>query len=192
MVNEQLKQATDRNTATQSAIAQSGRGNAALANIVAANNSNNFGQAASQQASIARIAEANAANQLYGQTLGSARAQDSQENQFNAQQANYTNQANLEAKLRTMGLNDAAILGVMNQVNTVNQQPTVGDQILAGGVGALGQYAGQRGMSRANAANAGNVPRPYVMPINDQGPGGVSAFVAPGSDEWLRMGGYGG
>jgi len=152
VAGEQLKMATDRNTATQQSIAQSGRGNATLANIVAANNSNNFGQGAAQQAALARISEQQMALGQLGQATSSARGMDEQTAQFNAQQTNFANQANLEAKLRTMGLNDAAILNVMNQVNGMNLQPSMGDQILAGGVGALGTWAGNRNASAAAKA----------------------------------------
>lgn len=152
LATAQMQDAVNRNTALQQSIAQSGRGNPTLANIVAANNSNNFGQQAAAQAMQGRIAEQIAANQQLSGTLQGARGQDEQTSQFNAQQQNFANQSNLEAKLRTMGLNDAAILNVMNQVNQVNAKPTIGDQLLAGGVGALGMYAGQRGASRAAAA----------------------------------------
>src|ERR1700759_1963508 len=50
----QLAEATDRNAAQQSAFAQSGRGNATLANITAQNNTANLGQNAAAQAVAAR------------------------------------------------------------------------------------------------------------------------------------------
>lgn len=156
IVDAQLRQATDRNTALQQSMAQSGRGNATLANIVAANNSNNYGQQAAQTAVAGRLQEQQQANAQLSGTLQGARGQDeglsvfnagqtNQSNQFNAQQQNFANQSNLEAKLRTMGLNDAAILNVMNQVTGINAKPTLGDQLLAGGTGALGMYAANKG-----------------------------------------------
>jgi len=158
LAGEQLKQATDRNMAQQQSIAQSGHGNATLANLVAANNSQNLGQAAAQQAAIARIVETQAATQQLGQVSGQARAQDEQASQFNAQQRNFQAQANLEAKLKMMGLSDSAITSIMSQQGSlIGQQaaiagrPTMGDQIFAGGVGALGQWAGNRNASKAAA-----------------------------------------
>ena len=141
---EQLKAATDRNMAQQQSIAQSGRGNATLANIVAANNASNFGQQAAQQAVAGRLAEQQIGIQQLSGTLQGARGQDEQGSQFNAQQENFARQANLEAKLRQMGLNDAAIMSIMQQIGGVNNKPTLGDQILAGGGGALGFLASQR------------------------------------------------
>jgi hypothetical protein len=145
IVDAQLRQATDRNMAQQSSIAQSGRGNPTLAGIVAANNSANFGQAASQSAVAGRLAEQQMANQQLSGTLQGARGTDEQTSQFNAQQQNFANQANLEAKLRTMGLNDTAIMNIMQQVNGINAKPTLGEQLLAGGTGALGMFAANRG-----------------------------------------------
>lgn len=163
-----MTQATDRNMAQQQSIAQSGRGNAALANIVAANNTNNFGQQAAQQGEIARIQEQNQANQLLGQNLGAARAADEQTAQFNAQQNNYASKDNLDAKLRLLGLNDSAIASVMNQQAAAAQRPTLGEQLLAGGVGALGMYAanqrgggGGGGNNFSNALRTDGLVRPY-------------------------------
>jgi hypothetical protein len=154
----QLAEATDRNMANQASLAQGGRGNPALAAIVASNNMQQLGQQSAQQAVVARLAEQQQANQLLSSVLGQGRAADEQNAQFNAQQQNYVNQANLESKLRTMGLNDNAILAALGQQNTVNQQPTFGDQLLAGGSGALGMWAANRAQSgAANRAGAGGV-----------------------------------
>lgn len=149
----QLQQATDRNTAQQQSMAQSGRGNATLANIVAANNGNNFGQAAAQQAAQGRIQEQLNAQNALGSNIAWGRTADEQNSMFNAQQYNNSQQTNLEAKLRTMGLNDSAIANVLgNQVATngqqtqlaLNQKPSLGDQLLAGGAGAAGLYFSQQ------------------------------------------------
>lgn len=161
IADAQLRAATDRNAAMQQSIAQSGRGNATLANIVAANNSSNFGQGAAQQAVAGRLAEQQSALNQLGGTIGQGRAQDQEQSQFNAQQQNFANQSNLEAKLRTMGLNDQAVLNIMQQIGGANNKPTLGDSLLAGGVGALGQFAAQRGASRANA---GAAPAPVGNP----------------------------
>ncbi len=153
LATAQLEQANDRNMAQQQSIAQSGRGNPTLANIVAANNANNFGQQAAQQASVARVAEQLGALQQLGGVTQGARAQDEQGSQFNAQQQNFAAQANLEAKLRAMGLNDQAIMNIFGQQSMLNQQPTAGDQLLAGATGALGMAAGNYG--QANAGRGG-------------------------------------
>ncbi len=145
LADMQMREATDRNMAQQQSIAQSGHGNATLANIVAANNSSNFAQGAAGTAMQGRLVEQDAANARLAGTLQGARGQDESLGQFNAQQSNFGAQANLEAKLRTMGLNDQAILNVMSQVNQVNAKPTMGDQLLAGGTGALGMYAANKG-----------------------------------------------
>jgi hypothetical protein len=92
------------------------------------------------------------ANQQLAGTLQGARGADEANSQFNAQQQNFANQSDLEAKLRTMGLNDQAILNIMSQISGVNAKPTLGDQLLAGGIGALGSYAGQSAGSKAAAS----------------------------------------
>lgn len=141
LATEQLKQATDRNVAQQMSMAQSGRGNATLANIVASNNIGQLGQGAAQQAAIARIAEQQMAMQQLGGAVQQGRAADEDLSRFNAMQQNFADQANLEAKLRAMGLNDEAILRVMKMQQDRAMQPTVGDQLLAGGTGSLGMWA---------------------------------------------------
>lgn len=151
LATEQLRQATDRNMSQQASIAQSGAGNATLANLVAANNSQKLGQDAAQQAAIARIVEQQAAQQQLASVVQGARGQDEISSQFNAQQKNFAAQANLEAKLKLMGLNDAAILQIMAQQGAP-RPPGMGDQILAGGIGTLGMLASQRMQSGANKA----------------------------------------
>lgn len=144
LVTEQLNQATNRGQAAAQSIAQSGRGNAALANLTAANNMQALSQAAAGQAAMGRLQEVANANQALGGVLQGARGQDEANSQFNAQQQNFRDQANLEAKLRTMGLNDQAIAQVFAQISGVNAKPTFGDQLLAGGTGALGMLVSQQ------------------------------------------------
>ena len=144
IASAQLNEATDRNIAAQQSIAQSGRGNAAFANMQAANNMQNLGQNAAQQSVAARLQEQQMANQLLGSTLGQARSADEQLSQFNAQQQNYAAEANLTAKLKAMGLNDDAILQALGQYRQAAQMPGLGTQIMAGGAGALGQYIGNK------------------------------------------------
>jgi hypothetical protein len=144
IASAQLNEATDRNIASQQSMAQSGRGNAAYANMVAANNMQNLGQGAAQQSVAARLQEQQLANQMLGSTLQQARGSDEQLSQFNAQQQNYAAEANLTAKLKAMGLNDDAILNALGQYRQAAQMPTLGTQIMAGGAGALGQYVANK------------------------------------------------
>lgn len=144
IASAQLNEATDRNIAAQQSFAQSGRGNAGYANMLAANNMQNLGQGTAQQSVAARLQEQQLANQMLGTTLNQARGSDEQMSQFNAQQQNYAAEANLTAKLKTMGLNDDAILQALGQFRQAAQMPTMGTQIMAGGAGALGQYVGNK------------------------------------------------
>jgi hypothetical protein len=54
---EMLKEATDRNVAQQQAMAQSGRGNAALAAQQASSNATRLGAGAAQSAALGRVQE---------------------------------------------------------------------------------------------------------------------------------------
>lgn len=174
IADEQLKQSVDRNTSLQQSMAQSGRGNATLANIVAANNSNNFGQGAAQTAVASRLQEQQMANQLYGQVVGQARGQDEQISQFNAQQQNFAAQANLEAKLRLMGLDDDSILKILQmQQSATPTGPGVGDQILAGGSSALGMWAANQ---RKNTAT----PSSSVFSQSNLSPSPTVSDIPPG------------
>lgn len=155
----QMQAATDRNIAQQAGAAQSGRGNATLANIVAANNIGALGAQASQQSMLGRIAEGQQANQMLLQGYGQARQQDEQQSQFNAQQRNFIAEANLSAKLKAMGLNDDAIEAIIKAKQAQAMMPTTGDQLLAGGtsVGALAAAAkGMKGSDSGSTANPGN------------------------------------
>lgn len=144
IASAQLNEATDRNIAAQQSIAQSGRGNAGYANMVAANNMQNLGQNTAQQAVGARLQEQGMANQLLGGTINQARNSDEQLSQFNAQQQNYAAEANLSAKLKSMGLDDETIMNALAQYRQASQMPGTGTQIMAGGVGALGAYLGNK------------------------------------------------
>lgn len=154
MAGEQLRAATDRNVRQQAGFAagQAGSG-AGIAAFQAANNIGQLGAQSAQDAGIARIAEINAARQQLGLTLQGARGQDEETGRFNAGQQNEMSRANLEAQLRTMGYNDAAILQIMQGM--APQGPGLGSQLLAGGAGAFGQMAGSRGGSGAPAAGGG-------------------------------------
>lgn len=133
---EQLKQATDRNMGNQASIAQSGRGNAALASMTAANNMQRIGQQAASDSATARIAEQQMALGQLGTAVGQGRQLDEANNQFNASEANKMAAANLEAKLRSQGLNDQTIMQIM-QMQFGNKKDRIGDALMAGGTGLL-------------------------------------------------------
>lgn len=151
---EQMKAATDRNVSQQQAFANSGRGGP-LAAQLAAVNSARLGAQASQDAGTARIAEQQMALNQLGLTLHGARGADEEMGRFNTGQANEMAQANLAARLKTMGMNDDAVLRALGQLGgqaaNESQRPGFGDQMLAGGAGAFSQYAAQQ----AAAKNAG-------------------------------------
>lgn len=148
LASEQLRQATERNMSQQASIAQTGRGNAALAGITAANNSAALGQQAASDSATARIAEQQMALSLLGQNIGQGRGQDQDLSQFNALQQNFRDQFNVEAQLRARGLDDEAIariLGMKMGVAQANQQGSMGNQLMAGGAGLLSMWGSNQG-----------------------------------------------
>jgi len=149
LATETLRQATDRNMAQQSSLAQGGRGNAALAGFTAANNSARLGQQAAGDAATARIAEQQMALGQLGGAINAGRGSDEANSQFNAQQTNFRDQANLEAQLRARGLDDAAIQQILQNQMQQAGRPTMGDQLMAGGTGLLGFGASMQAQSRA-------------------------------------------
>lgn len=148
---EQFKQSNDRNVASQQALAQSGQGNATAQAMMAANNSAQLGAQSAQDAGVARIQEQQMALNQLGMTLHGARGMDEQTNQFNANERNQTNLANLDAQLRASGMNDQTRLQIMAQL-AGSAGPSMGESILAGG-------ASMYSMGAANkAANKGANP----------------------------------
>lgn len=145
---QQFNQATDRNMSQQQALAGSGRGGP-LASFNAANNMSMLGANAAQGSAQARIAEQQMALGMLGNQINAGRGADESTNQFNAGQQNDMARANLEARLRKMGYDDNAILGIMSQLGGQNQRqaqtPGMGDQLLAGGAGLFALGASQRG-----------------------------------------------
>lgn len=162
---EQLRQATDRNMKQQASIAQTGRGNAALAGITASNASGALGAQAGSDAAVARIAEQQMALQQLGGAIGQGRGQDQDLSQFNALQTNYRDQFNIEAQLRARGLDDAAIQAIMamKMASAQNaQQNSFGNQLMSGGAGLLamaGTNAKGKPAVPAGPTPAGNLPR---------------------------------
>jgi len=147
----QAQATADRAIGQQAGFSQSGRGNATLANIVAANRIGDIGGQASQAAALGRLQEAQGANQMLLQGYGQARQQDEQTSMFNAQQQNYIAEANLTAKLKALGLGDEAIQAIINAQMKQAQMPTLGDQILAGGSSLGALAASQRAQSNAGS-----------------------------------------
>lgn len=141
---EQLRQATDRNMKQQSSIAQSGRGNAALAGIQASNASGALGAQAASDSAVARIAEQQMALQQLGGAIGQGRQQDQDLSQFNALQNNYRDQFNIEAQLRARGMNDEQIRALLQMrmgAAQAKDQGSLGNQLMAGGAGLLSMNA---------------------------------------------------
>lgn len=143
LAREQMKAATDANMASASSVAQSGRGNAALANIQAQNVVGRLGaQAAQDNSQLAMSEQLGAINQLGG-VINQGRGNDEANTQFNALQQNYRDQANLEAILKSRGLDDAAIQQILQTKMQGAMRPTFGDQLMAGGAGMLSMGATQ-------------------------------------------------
>jgi hypothetical protein len=137
---EQLRQATDRNMSQQASIAQTGRGNAALAGIQASNMSGALGAQAASDSAAARIQEQQMAFQLLGGAIGQGRGQDQEHNQFNALQTNFRDQFNTSAQLQARGQDDDAFLRLMQIRAGLAQQKAnqgLGNQLMAGGAGLL-------------------------------------------------------
>lgn len=160
---QQFKVATDRNMAGQQAMANSGRGGP-LAAMTAANNVGLLGAQAAQGSALGRVQEQQNAIQQLSSTISQGRGSDEANNQFNAGAQNDTARANLESRLRTMGLNDDAILAILQQMggSAQNQaaRPGEGDAILAGGAGMYAMGAGQSAQQRASGAVNGITSRP--------------------------------
>jgi hypothetical protein len=154
LAKQQFEQATDRNMRGQQAMAASGRGGP-LAQLTAANNMAGLGANAAQGSALARTNEQMQAIGQLGGVIAQGRGADEQTNMFNSQQNNNTALANLDARLRAMGMNDQARLGILSQMGGQNasqrNQVGLGDQILAGGAGMFAQGATQNAQSRVGS-----------------------------------------
>lgn len=190
---QQFQQATDRNNAQQMSMAVSGRGGP-LAGFNAANNMGVLGAQAAQGSAIARTQEEQMALQQLGLTLHSGREADESMNRFNSGQQNQFALANLDARLKSMGMDDARRLQILQMLGGQNSQPGLGDQLLAGGAGlySLAASQGGKGGPTANGGfgfgsiggSSGPGPMGGVL-----GTGGASGS-GPGSDTWLKNGGF--
>lgn len=169
LAKQQFQQATDRNMRSQQAMAASGRGGP-LAQLTAANNMGMLGANAAQGSALARTNEQMQAIGQLGGVINQGRGADEQTNMFNAGQTNNTSLANLDARLRAMGMNDQARLQILAQLGGQNTRqaitPGLGDQMLAGGAGLFSQAATQNAAGRA-ARSMSSMP---------QGVGGINQY----------------
>jgi len=154
LAKQQFEQATDRNMRGQQAMAASGRGGP-LAQLTAVNNMASLGANAAQGSALARTNEQMQAIGQLGGVINQGRGADENTNMFNAGQQNNTSLANLDARLRAMGMNDQARLQILQQLGGQNtrqsQTPGLGDQILAGGAGMFAQGATQSAQGRVGS-----------------------------------------
>lgn len=165
---QQFQQATDRNNSQQMAMAASGRGGP-LSAFNAANNMATLGAQAAQGSAAARTQEQQMALNQLGLALQGARTSDEETNRFNAGQQNQMSQANLDARLKSMGMDDQTRLQILGLMNQANSQPGLGSQLLAGGAGMFGQYAAMQGNKQKPGAGDSN---PY------------SSMAAGGGQSW--------
>lgn len=149
---EMLNEAMDKNTRNQSAMAQSGRGNPALAAQNMANNVGMLNAEANQSAALGRVQEQNNAINALGLNIHGARGADEDMNRFNTGNQNRRDEFNVGNQMDMYGLNDRARLMALQGMGG-SQGPAFGDQILAGGAGLASFLAGQR------ANNAGSRPQ---------------------------------
>lgn len=159
-----MREANDRAVAGQASAAAgaAGRGaNAGAAYLNSANQSAGLTAQSGRDAGLARVNEQLGALNQLGVTLYGARGADEATSKFNAGAANAMTQANMQAQLQQLGLNDAAQLRALQQAGGTMyaNQPGLGTQILAGGASALG------GMMTARGAGMGAPqPQPQAAP----------------------------
>lgn len=149
LAKQQFEQATDRNVRSQQALAASGRGGP-LAQLTAANNTAMLGANAAQGSALARTNEQMQAIGQLGGVIAQGRGADEQSNMFNANQSNQVGMANLEARLKAMGMKDEQIRAVLMQMGGNIGQPGMGDQMLAGGAGMFSMGASMNAQNRAS------------------------------------------
>jgi hypothetical protein len=166
----QMNQAMDRAQSSQASAAAGagGRGvNAGGALRMAMNNTAAIQSKGAQDAAILRAQEqANAMGQL-GSVVGQGINADQTLSSFNAQQQNYMTQANMEAALKQLGLNDEAQLrALLGAMGVEAGKPNMGSAILAGGASAvpgLLQYGLQKKqMGMGMQPQGGFSPGPYT------------------------------
>jgi hypothetical protein len=135
----QMREAMDRAAGAQASAAAGAGGRGVNAGAALRQSMNNTAAIQSQGArdtGLMRTQEQLGAIGQLGQTLAQGRAADENMNQFNAGQMNDVGRANLEAKLRSLGLNDEAQLRSLMQAMGA-AGPGLGTQLMAGGANAM-------------------------------------------------------
>ncbi len=162
---EMLNEAMDKNTRNQSAMAQSGRGNAALAAQNMQNNVGMLNAEANQSAAMGRVQEQMGAMQALGLNIHGARGADEDMNRFNTGNQNRRDEFNVGNQMDMYGLNDRARIMALQGMGQ-SQGPGFGDTILSGGAGLASFLNGQRANNRGN--------RPQLTYPGGYGPNGRS------------------
>lgn len=201
LAKQQFQQATDRNVRSQQALAASGRGGP-LAQLTAANNTAMLGANAAQGSALARTNEQMQAIGQLGGVIAQGRGADEQTNMFNAGEQNQLAVANLQARLKAMGMQDDQILGILSQMGGTRNQPGLGDQVLAGGAGMFAQGATMNAQSRASGngmskiasgnPGAGGYYTPAPRPTQGQTINPFKSQISPFGNMGGGMGGYNG
>lgn len=148
LAKQQFQAATDRNISAQQAMGATGRGGA-MGAFNAANNMGMLGAQAAQGSAAARTNEQMQAMNQLGLSIYGARGADEANNQFNAGQQNQTALANLKARLDAMGIDEQTKLAILQQMGGQANQPTMGEQIMAGGAGMFAQGVAMKGQKKA-------------------------------------------
>lgn len=143
IANMQMNNAMDKNNASMSAMAASGRGNAGAAAQAAMNAGATSNMGIAANAGVQRLQEQQMAQQQMAQLAGQGREQD-------MYQAN----------------------GIYTNANGQQQKPSTGDMLLASGLQMGNQYLAQRAQSQALAAAKKQTPQTPQTPYqsDDYGP----------------------
>ncbi len=168
----QMREAMDRASGAQASAAAGagGRGvNAGAALRNAANNTAGIQMQGARDSATLRAQEQMSALQQLGGVVGQGRGQDEQMSMFNAGQGNQMTQANMQATLQQLGLNDESQLGALIAAmrGEAGKGPGFGTQLMAGGASAM---PGLMQWAQANKA-----------PGAPQGPGGYGGSGIGGS-----------
>lgn len=168
----QMQQAMDRAAGAQASAAAGAGGRGVNAGAALRNATNNTAAIMSKGAmdtSILRAGEQLAATQQLGGVIGQGINADNALSTWNAGAQNQMTQANMQAALQQMGLNDEAqlraLLGAMGAAG-----PGLGTQILAGGASAMPAILGGR-----------RPAQPQMKPQGDVGQGLGAAAQSVGS-----------
>lgn len=195
-----FNKAQDQNVQNQMAMAGSARGdiNPALAQRMAMQNANTGNQQIAQQAATSRAQEQlNAQGQLAAVNQAGRGQNLQSQNQNDQMASNYENmglnadQAMLNAKQHTQGLNEQNSLGVqginagINQNNTNNSQKTWGSALNSVGGGAISSLLGfSKGGLVKGYSDGGVMPSPDMPSINSTMPSMSKGFQ---SGDGLKM-----